>query len=135
MQWGLKVLVVGDRPVDTEPLALVLEALGSDVEVTSGGTTAVELAQLTQPHVVIIASDLANADRFGVVRDILDRAKWRKPLVVALTAKGDVDAQRRYQESGVHLTAERPVNADLLCGLLRRFRALLADIENFDPMI
>ncbi|MDB5310512.1 MAG: hypothetical protein JWO38_4714 [Gemmataceae bacterium] len=130
---GLSVLVVGGSPTDTERLTLILEATGCDVATTPGGLAAADLAYLAQPDVVILATDTAN--ECELAREILGRAGWRRPFLVALTERGDAEAARWFREAGVHLTAERPVDPDLLCGLLRRFRSLLVGIEGFDPAI
>jgi CheY-like chemotaxis protein len=126
---GLSVLVVADRSWDAEVLALTLEALGCEVAATPVGPAAVDLAYLAQPDAVVMVTGEPGWE--AVPAAIHERAGWRKPLVVALTAPGTPAGET----PGVHVAVERPVSPDLLAGLVRRFRELLAGLDGFDPAI
>jgi CheY-like chemotaxis protein len=125
---GLSVVVAADRPQDAEVLALTLEALGCEVVTTTIGHTTIDLAFLAQPEVVILAPTGPGWE--AVPEALADRAAWRKPFVIALTASTAGEAV-----PGVHATADRPVSPDLLSSLVNRLRALLAGIQGFDPAI
>lgn len=126
---GLSVLVVADRTQDAEVLALTLETLGCEVATAPLGPAAVDLAYLGQPDAVVVVTGKDGWET--VPAAIADRAGWRKPLVVALVGRGaGVETP-----PGVHVAVERPVSPDLLAGLVRRFRELLAGVCGFDPVI
>jgi DNA-binding response OmpR family regulator len=125
---GLSVVVAADRPQDAEVLALTLEALGCEVATTTIGPTTIDLAFLAQPEVVILAP--AGPGWGAVPEALAERAAWRKPFVIALTAPTAGDAV-----PGVHATADRPVSPDQLSDLVSRLRELLAGIQEFDPVI
>ncbi|MBN9521981.1 response regulator [bacterium] len=126
---GLSVVVAADRPQDAEVLALTLEAVGCEVATTVLGPATVDLAFLAQPDAVILAPTAAGWE--SVPAALADRAAWRKPFVIALTALGS----GAELVPGVHAAAERPVSPALLTGLVNRLRELLAGIRAFDPVI
>jgi DNA-binding response OmpR family regulator len=123
------VVVVADRSADAVVLAMTLEAVACEVVTTAVSPAAVDLIQLVQPDVVVIVGGAVGWET--VPKAIGDRAGWRKPFVVALTAPG----QAERPVDGLHLAFDRPVSPDLLSGLVKRFRALLAGIDGFDPVI
>src|SRR4051794_41029078 len=116
---GLSVLVAADRTLDAEVLALTLETLGCEVAAAPLGQAAVDLAYLAQPDAVVLVTGKGGWE--AVPAAVADRAGWRKPFVVALTAPGTGTAT----PPGVHVAVERPVSPELLAGLVRRFRELL----------
>lgn len=126
---GLSVLVAADRPRDAEVVALTLEALGCDVATTVLGPEAVDIAFLGQPDAVLLVPAVPGWE--AIPAALADRAAWRKPFVVALTAPGAGTGPT----SGVHATVDRPASPDLLAGLVRRFREVLSGLDGFDPVI
>lgn len=125
---GLSVLVAADRETDAEVLALTLEAVGCEVVTTTVGVATVDLVLCTQPDAVVLAPTKPGWE--VVPATIAERSAWRKPLVVALAARGTVT-----EVPGVHAILERPVSPDVLAGLVRRFREFLAGLDGFDPAI
>jgi CheY-like chemotaxis protein len=123
----LSVLVAADREQDAEVLALTLEAVGCVVVTTTVGAETVDLAFLGQPDAVVLVPTRPGWE--GVPAAIAERAAWRKPLVVTLTAGAGVGVP------GVHAALQRPVSPELLAGLVRRFREFLAGLDGFDPAI
>lgn len=124
---GLSVLIAADREQDAEVLALTLEAVGCEVVTTTVGPETTDLAVLVQPDAVVLAPTRPGWEALPAA--IADRAAWRKPFVVTLTAGVGADVP------GVHAALERPVCPDVLAGLVRRFREFLAGLDGFDPAI
>ena len=125
---GLSVVVAADRERDAEVLVLVLEAVGCEVVTTTIGPEIVDLAFLAQPDAIVLVPTRPGWE--AVPGAIADRAAWRKPFVVTLTAPG-----AGAEVPGVHAALERPVSPELLAGLVRRFREFLAGLDGFDPAI
>lgn len=126
---GLSVIVAADRSADAEVLALTLEAVGCVVLTTAFEPAVAELTQLVQPDVVIAVVN--TPDWQAIPQAVAERAGWRKPFFVALTLPGT----DTHPVEGVHLSLNRPVSPEVLYGLVRRFRSLLASIDGFDPKI
>lgn len=127
VQRGLSVLIAAGNEQDSEVLTLTLEALGCEVVATTIGPEVVDLVARTQTDAVVLAP---RAPGWEVLPPaIAERAAWRKPFVIALTA-GPVPAV-----PGVHAALGRPVSPDVLAGIVRRFREFLAGLDGFDPAI
>jgi CheY-like chemotaxis protein len=126
---GLSVIVAADRPQDAEVLVLTLEGVGCEVATTVLGPVTLDLAFLADPDIVILAPMGTGWETLPAA--LADRAGWRKPYVVALTAPGAGAAS----VPGVHAALDRPVSPALLTDLVTRLRELLAGIQDFDPVI
>ena len=132
---GLRVIVVVPQEAFAETLAASLREGGHEVRIEADTAAALADTRIPQSDVVILSVDGPDEGGFAVARHIQEQAAWRKPLLVALTAKGSDESYSRSRELGVHLYLERPIDLDRLRGTLVRFHHLLADVEGFDPMI
>lgn len=131
---GLSVVVVVPQEAFAETLAASMREGGHVVRVVTDPAAATTDVRVPQADVVVLNVDPAGGG-FAVAESIRDRAAWRKPLMVALTARGDQASYTRARELGVHLYLELPVDLDRLRGVLVRFHHLLANVEGFDPVI
>jgi CheY-like chemotaxis protein len=132
---GLQVLVVENDREAAESLALVLRQDGHEVQVAGDGVAALEEARSAQPDVVLIALGLPGMDGFSVAKRLHDQFAWRRPLLVAVSGQGGPEACRCSAAAGIDLHLVKPVEAEKLLYFLRRFGAVLDDIEGFDPKI
>lgn len=130
----LRVLFVGEL-TNHANLTVPLFAAGYEVGKVASPEYAKEAAQLLQPDAVVFELEPNDPNPFHVAQDILAQYGWRKPLLVALTKHADEATNVRARDAGIHLYAEHPVDPDKLAGVLRRFRAMIADVEGFDPII
>ena len=130
---GLNVVLIAPTPFERELLTLTVERLGCDVASADRHPEGVDLTQLIQPDVVILAG--AFPEGFTAAQQILQRAGWRKPFLVGLADPKSPIRAEEARAAGLHLFAQKPVDTELLVRLLHRFRILLADIEGFDPAI
>lgn len=131
----LRVLVARDADHPGPGSEPGLWAAGYAVEVAAGDADAAVAARLAPPDVVLLEVEAFTPGWADAVGRILGGAAWRKPLVAVLPRRvgpGDAAAARA---AGVHLFAEGPIPFDELNAVLRRFAALLAGVEGFDPVI
>jgi DNA-binding response OmpR family regulator len=132
---NLRILVARDADHPGPALEPALWAAGYAVEVAVGEPDARVMARLSPPDVVLLEVSAFTDGWRAAATAIRDAAAWRKPMVVALPLRGTADGLARSRDAGVHLYAEGPVEFEKLDGFLRRFAALLAGVEGFDPAI
>lgn len=115
---------------------LIIDALQSAGFATMGLAELDLLAKArdSSPDVIVLSSD-SGQGWAKLVTQVHDQAGWRKPMIVVLAEHADVDGAKLARDAGVHLYAESPTDPSILVVFLRRFQAMLADIEGFDPMI
>lgn len=131
----LSVLIAGHHPCG-EPFADDLRAAGYAVTTCPPDADPSAAGRESRPDAVLFGLPPdASGDWPAVVAALHDQAGWRKPLVVVLTAAASPGESRLAREAGVHLYAEHPPDPAVLVAVLRRFHAMLADIEGFDPVI
>jgi CheY-like chemotaxis protein len=129
-QQGLRVLMVGG--VD---LAGPLRGDGHEVLAVADGPKALSTARAVVLDVVVLDLDLPDTDGFALARGIRAATAGRKPMFIALAGHGGEDSYRRCQEAGIDLHLVKPVRSEVLQRFLGRLKAVVEDIESFDPMI
>lgn|SRR5579884_1737453 len=126
---GLRVLVVEDDPDLAAGLADWLARLGAEARVAGDGPTAVRAASSLPPDVVLLDLGLPGMDGFEVARRVhagASRTGPKAPLVIAVTGRGSDEDRRLAEEAGIDLHLTKPVDAELLLRVLRRFRDIIA---------
>ncbi|MFZ4289731.1 PAS domain-containing hybrid sensor histidine kinase/response regulator [Variovorax sp. HJSM1_2] len=116
---GNAVLVVDDNRDAADTLALVLENLGYQTQVTYNGGDALEILR-TQPFAAVLL-DLGLPDMSGVqVAEEIRKAVNHPPPLVAVTGYGQESDRAATSAAGFaeHLT--KPVEVEVLHGLLKR---------------
>jgi len=122
----LHVLVVDDHADCAASLALLVGLFGHEVEVTCDGTAALRAMTNWLPDVVLLDLGLpGNMDGWELARQIRRMAGEKRPLLIAVTGLGTAADRRRSWEAGIDLHLTKPVDAELLEQVLRRFRGSL----------
>jgi CheY-like chemotaxis protein len=134
-QRNLQVLVVEDDRDAAETLALVLRREGHTVRIAADGIATLDEVRSAQPDVVLLDIGLPGIDGFSVAKRIHDQFAWRRPLLVAIAGQGGPEACHCSVKAGIDLHLVKPVEAEKLLYFLRRFGAVLDDVEGFDPGI
>ncbi len=132
---NLQVLVVEDDREAAASLATLLRQEGHEVRISADGVSALDEARSEQPDVVLLDLGLPGLDGFVVAKRLHDQYGWRRPMLVAITGQGGPDVARCSVAAGIDLHLVKPVEAEKLLYFLRRFGAVLDDIEGFDPSI
>jgi DNA-binding response OmpR family regulator len=125
-QWrALRVLVVEDDDDTAASLGMLLRLYGYEVEVAADGPTALGLAVLRQPDVVLLDLGLPKMNGWLVAKQIRDQCTGKRPFLVAITGFGIEADPIRSQEAGIDLHLMKPVDGDVLDSLLKRFQAVI----------
>lgn len=123
---GVSVLVVDDNVDAADSLARVLTLAGYQTTVAYEAAAALAIAARQHPEVVLL--DIGLPDMSGhELAHRLRREPWGARMqLIAITGWGQEDDRRRSREAGfdVHLT--KPVDPELLIGLLARAKRFVA---------
>jgi CheY-like chemotaxis protein len=132
---GLTILVVGDSYGFAEFLSPPLRADGHVVGDVPDGDRALAAARDLFPDVVFLDGDQAGLDVPAVVRGIGGLSARRRPFFIALARRVVRESPPTAPRGGIDLYVAKPPDTDRLRHLLRRFQAVLGDMESFDPVI
>jgi CheY-like chemotaxis protein len=118
---GLRILVVEDQADTAESLALLLGREGHEVQVAPEGPAAVGAVQIAPPDVLLLDIGLPGMSGWELARWVTGQPAEKRPLLVAVTGYGREEDRRKSEEAGIDRHLVKPVDPDLLLGLLRRF--------------
>ncbi len=114
----LRVLVVDDWPDTAESLAVLLRLWGHDVRIAHDGPTALAVAALYRPHVVLLDVGLPGMDGYQVARRLRNDLRLRKTFLVSLTGYGQDSDLWHSREAGCDSHLLKPVEPEVLQRLL-----------------
>ena len=118
---GLSILLVEDDRDNAESMVTLLGYFGHRVRVAFDGSSACQAALRHPPDVVLFELALPDMDGWAVAHR-LKGAPWdKRPLLIALTGCGSNEDRRRSGHIGIDLHLVKPVDPDLLRGVLARF--------------
>ncbi|HXT22784.1 MAG TPA: response regulator, partial [Thermoanaerobaculia bacterium] len=115
-----RVLVVDDNRDSADSLALLLEMVGEEVAVAYDGEAALKTAETFQPEVVLLDLGLPKLNGFEAARRLRQREGGTRPVLIALTGWGQEDDRRRSRDAGFDFHITKPVDFQVLKGLLAR---------------
>jgi PAS domain S-box-containing protein len=114
-----RILIVDDNENAAHILAMLLKALGNDVQTAFDGLSAIELAERFRPDVVLLDIGMPNMNGYEAARHIRQQP-WGKSIVLAaLTGWGQEDDKRRTREAGFDHHFVKPLDP----AVLQRFLA------------
>ena len=113
-----RVLVVDDHRDVVESLALLLHAMGYQVEIAHDGLEAIEAAGRYRPDLVLLDIGMPKLDGYATCRRIREHPWGRDMTIVALTGWGQEDDQRRTREAGFDGHLVKPLDPRALFDLL-----------------
>jgi signal transduction histidine kinase/CheY-like chemotaxis protein/putative methionine-R-sulfoxide reductase with GAF domain len=116
-----RVLIVDDNVDAAQSLAMVLQAMGHEVETAYDGLDAVAKAQQWAPSVILMDIGMPRLDGYGAARQI--RARDPKVLLVALTGWGQQGDRRRSADAGFDAHLVKPVEIGELTRLIVQRRS------------
>ena len=115
---SLRVLVVDDNVDAAESLALLLEEFGHEVQTASDGPTALEVAPVFRPNVVLLDIGLPGINGFDVARRIREHPDLSSVVLVAMTGYGQITDKQRSREAGFHHHLVKPASFEQVLQLL-----------------
>jgi signal transduction histidine kinase len=115
---GLRVLIVEDNPDAADTLKIVVGTWGHTVQIARDGLTALEAAEAFRPHAVLLDIGLPRLDGHAVASRLRAKEWCREIMIVAITGRSmDADRQRS-EDVGIDRHLLKPVDIELLRGLL-----------------
>ena len=115
-----RVLIVDDNADAAVMLQLLLETLGGhEVTVAHDGEGALEEADRGRYEVILVDIGLPRMSGYEVARQLRERNRGQRLLLVAITGFGTDDDRRRALESGFDEHVVKPPSAEALERLLR----------------
>jgi DNA-binding response OmpR family regulator len=125
----LHILVVEDCPDQARALTVLLRLDGHDVSVAHNGFTGLAETLSSRPEVVLCDLGMPFLDGFGLVKHVRGLGDSYRPLLVAVTAHGTEEDQRRSLRAGFDHHVPKPFDAESLLRLLREHRLARTDPE------
>jgi CheY-like chemotaxis protein len=117
--------VVDDNVDAAFSLAKVLSRMyDQEVRVAHDGPSALEAAEEFRPEAVILDIEMPDMDGHEVARKLRERPELEGVVLIALTGWGQEDDRRRSEEAGFDYHLAKPVQSDVLLGLLTAPRSV-----------
>jgi signal transduction histidine kinase/ActR/RegA family two-component response regulator len=113
-----RILVVDDNMDASQSLAKLLELTGHEARVAHDGATALDVAQVYRPDVVLLDIGLPQIDGYEVARRLREQPGTEHALLVALTGYGHEEDRRRTREAGFDHHLVKPVDPNAIQQLL-----------------
>ncbi len=104
-----RILVVDDDPANIEVIADIFDD-DYDVLISTDGERALEIAETSEPEVVLLDVMMPGMDGFEVCRRLKGRRATSGIAVIFITGMGDVDAEARGLELGAVDYVNKPIN-------------------------
>jgi CheY-like chemotaxis protein len=112
------VLIVEDNVDAAKGLARLLLLGGHEVDLAHDGPSAIELARLRPPEIILLDLGLPGMDGYQVAAELRREGCCSEALLIAVTGYGHEDELRRSREAGFHHHLVKPVDFDQLTSLL-----------------
>jgi len=108
-----KVLIVDDNVDAADSLALMLRAMGHEVEVAHDGRSGVEISRRTRPEIVLLDIAMPEMSGYEAAREIR-RFLGAGVRIIAVSGYGQDQNRCRSPEPGFDQHLVKPVDPDLL---------------------
>ena len=118
---SLRVLIVDDNRDGADALGLLVEALGSQVHVTYGGTQALAVATAFRPDLMFVDLIMPDIDGFDLVTRFRQNAAFAQTTIVAITGLKDEKHKVLALNAGFDSVLGKPA-------ALSEIRAVLASV-------
>ncbi len=122
--FGARVLLVEDNPVNQEVALAMLEALGCRVNVASEGLEALDFVSNTEYELILMDCHMPAMDGFAAAGEIrrLEHEHSRSPVpIIALTADVQAGIMRRCLTAGMDSYISKPFTMSQLRSTLDKW--------------
>ena len=113
------MLVVDDNADAAQTLRMLLEDSGHDVRTADDGPTALAIAPVFRPNVVLLDIGLPGIDGFEVAKQLRQQPGLSSVMLVAMTGYGQLSDKQRSQEAGFDHHLVKPVSFRKVLQILR----------------
>lgn len=115
-----RILVVEDNNDSAESLVLLLQMSGHEATIAADGAQTMSILGAWQPDVILMDLGLPDISGLELCRRIRGRAAGHRPLIIALTGRGQEDDRRRTAEAGFDAHLLKPVEHVAILRLIER---------------
>jgi CheY-like chemotaxis protein len=115
-----RVLVVDDNADQRETLRTMLDLSGFDVATAAGGQTAIEMARMYGPDVVVMDLCMPGLDGFGAARQLRREPGGETLALVSISALPVPDATTWSQRAGFDYHLQKPADPSELVETIAR---------------
>ena len=116
---GCRVLVVDDNVDAANMTAMLLQGVGCETRTVYDGPAALREAEAFRPAVVLLDVGMPVMDGHEVCRRIRRETWGRDQVIVAISGWGQEEARQRSADAGFDQHLAKPVDPDVLVGLIR----------------
>ncbi len=113
-----RILVVDDNLDAANSLAMLMRIKGHDVRTAFDGISAVDVAALYQPQVILLDVGLPRLNGYDAARRIRETEYGKHVVLVALTGWGHAEDRRRSKEAGFDYHLVKPADPSALDAVL-----------------
>jgi CheY-like chemotaxis protein len=124
---GNRILIADDNSVNQTIARRLVEQLGYEATVVGTGVEAVQAAIGGDYELVLMDCQLPSMDGFAATAEIRRREDGRHLPVIAMTANALAGDRDRWLAAGMDDYISKPVDADELAAILRRWTSRTAD--------
>lgn len=114
-----RILVVDDNADAADSLAMLLEVRGDEVRIAYDGLEALEAEGEFRPEVVLLDIGMPKLSGYDVAKRIRE-TRGDNVLIVAITGWGQEDDRKRARDAGFNHHFTKPVDFEMLLGLIDR---------------
>ncbi|CAN5380234.1 hypothetical protein BH11PLA2_BH11PLA2_44990 [soil metagenome] len=115
----LRMLVVDDNEDSALTLAMLLTALGHDVQTCHDGERAVQMAGEMKPDLILMDVGMPRMNGYDATRAIRNQPSQHRPHIIALTGWGQQEDRQQSKAAGCDDHLVKPVDADALQRVLQ----------------
>ena len=108
----MRVLVVEDHQALADAFADSIRASGHQAYVALTGASALSLARTFEPHAVLLDIGLPDMDGYEVAKEMRAQGLAKNSVIIIVTGR------QSEEVDGIDLVLQKPVEADLLSGLV-----------------
>lgn len=123
----LRVLIADDNRDAADSLSILLSMDGYEVRTVYGGQAAISAIEMFRPDVALLDIGMPEVDGYVAAQVIRQQRGGRDTYLIAITGWGQQEDKRRALEAGFAAHVTKPVDPNLLRGLLRRVTASGSD--------
>jgi CheY-like chemotaxis protein len=118
-----QILIVEDDWDTAESMARLLRIYGDEVAIAGNGLHAIALALRQRPDFVLLDLGLPGMDGYQIAWSLKHEVECKKTVFIAVTGYGQMEDRQRSHAAGIDHHLVKPVDPDVLLGLLARYQA------------
>jgi two-component system CheB/CheR fusion protein len=117
---SLRVLVVDDTPDVTEIIVLFLQRAGYDTKKAHSAAEALAAAEVERFDVVLSDIGMPVMNGYELAAALRAKPAYRNVPMIAVTGFSVYDDRQRSLQAGFNAHLAKPINPEMLLGLIRR---------------